>query len=492
MSGIIINEDNSHFFVSRPSSQMTPEGLSKLIDNYSGKNVKQINFCPNCMRVNYKSKVWDNCLSEKACDKELEKLTQEEINKTFSSKLWRQNCRILDDKGINPYKFWIKYSRHKAISPWISMRMNDVHNVDDPESWVHSDFWRNNSQWQRVPYFDNESLDGWFEKELDYGRKEVREYAMSLIKEYFELFDMDGLELDWMRFPYHFRPGHEMIDGEHLVDFMREVRELANQAAKRRKHNIKIAVRVPSDPDNAAKLGLDAVKWAELDLIDQVIPTPFLFLDTNIPITLWRRLLGDNIEIGAGLELAAKISWTSERVVCDKGIVSACAANYLTQGADYIYLFNYMDSNTAMECSKEFAQVLNSAGKLQTAIQNPRRYIVTFTDTTPVGSPVTHLLPCECAKNKQPVEAVLAIGKLGKIKSANALIKTEQIDNVAKLLIRINGNICKPVSQTGIKKCFSVDIEFLHNGNNLIEVYNLSDEEVTIVWIELNLQPFIG
>lgn len=498
MSGIIINEDNSHFFMTRPRSQMNPDGLRKLVDNYSGKDVKQINFCPNCMRVNYQSNVWNNCLSKDTYDAEAEKLVQSRILNTFSvdqewfkskEKVWQQNCLELSVKGINPYQFWMKYTREKNISPWISMRMNDVHSVDDPENWVHSDFWRNNPQWQRAPYCENNWFDGWLEKGLDYGRPEVKEYAMSLIKEYFELFDMDGLELDWMRFPYHFRPGYEMIDGEYLVDFMGEVKELANQAAKRRKHNIKIAVRVPSHPDNAAKLGLDAVKWAKLGLVDQVIPTPFLFIETDIPITLWRRLLGDDIEIGAGLELSAQTCWSSERVVCDKGIVLACAANYLAQGADYIYLFNYMDSDTAMKCSNEFAQVLNSAGKLQTAIQNPRRYIITFTDTTYIGAPVTHLLPCECVKDKQ-VEAVLAIGKLGKVKSAHALVKTEPIDSTAELLVRINGNICKPVLQTTIQKCFTLDTKFLHDGNNLLEIYNLSNTKVTIVWIELDLVPY--
>ena len=38
---------------------------------------------------------------------------------------------------------------------------------------------------------------------------EVRKHHMALIHELAQRYDFDGLELDWMRFGFHFRPGHE-------------------------------------------------------------------------------------------------------------------------------------------------------------------------------------------------------------------------------------------------------------------------------------------
>ena len=49
------------------------------------------------------------------------------------------------------------------------------------------------------------------DKAFDYGREEVRAYHTKLVKELIERYDFDGLELDWMRFGFHFRPGYESI-----------------------------------------------------------------------------------------------------------------------------------------------------------------------------------------------------------------------------------------------------------------------------------------
>ena len=59
MSGISLNEDDSHFFGSRQSKDMCEAGVDRLIDTYAGTDVKELLFCPNAMRTSYASEVWD-------------------------------------------------------------------------------------------------------------------------------------------------------------------------------------------------------------------------------------------------------------------------------------------------------------------------------------------------------------------------------------------------------------------------------------------------
>ena len=63
-----------------------------------------------------------------------------------------RTSRDLHSRGIDPYALWIARSRKHKIAPWISMRMNDLHNVDDPGSYMHSTFWRSHPEFRRVPY----------------------------------------------------------------------------------------------------------------------------------------------------------------------------------------------------------------------------------------------------------------------------------------------------------------------------------------------------
>ena len=51
-----------------------------------------------------------------------------------------------EQKGLDVYAKWIDRCRKWAISPWLSMRMNDIHYTDDEHSWAHSDMWRNHPE----------------------------------------------------------------------------------------------------------------------------------------------------------------------------------------------------------------------------------------------------------------------------------------------------------------------------------------------------------
>ena len=114
---------------------------------------------------------------------------------------------------------------------------------------------------------------------------------MAFVRELVSRYDMDGLELDWMRLGQHFKPGSEAEGCEILTEFVTDVRRLLDERQRELGHPIRLGVRVPSRPDTARGLGMDAVTWARQGLIDVLVPAPFLFIEFDIPIELWKQLL---------------------------------------------------------------------------------------------------------------------------------------------------------------------------------------------------------
>ncbi|MDR2704261.1 MAG: hypothetical protein LBC02_00640, partial [Planctomycetaceae bacterium] len=123
---LIINEDAWHFFDTRAPEQMTLDGLNAFIDQYAGTKITHLFLNPNAQTARFQSQTRSNAWD------------------TESKEFWSKNAKLLHERGLDPYKIWIDRCREKKISPWISMRMNDVHYVDKTDHFHHSNFWRNN------------------------------------------------------------------------------------------------------------------------------------------------------------------------------------------------------------------------------------------------------------------------------------------------------------------------------------------------------------
>lgn len=81
----------------------------------------------------------------------------------------------------------------------------------------------------RAPYRYERNFEGAF----DYGHEEVRRHHLKLIGELFERYDLDGLELDWMRWMFMFAPGGEQRGRDILSDFVSQAGCLRPAAEKR-------------------------------------------------------------------------------------------------------------------------------------------------------------------------------------------------------------------------------------------------------------------
>ncbi len=392
-TALSLNEDNSHWFVTRAGQAMDEAKVASFVDQYAGTQVGEILFSANSQRTSFASKVWDPVWKgyEPGGPDDQPLLRSTAAEARTVARNWIHTAWSLAQKQIDPYRVWIARARKLGLSPWISMRMNDLHNVDDPASYMHSTFWREHPEYRRVPW---RAVD-WRDRAFDFGHAEVRDYHFRLIEEYAERYDFDGLELDWMRFGFHFKPGREMEGGALLTEFMRRTRALLDQWEKRRGRRIALGARVPTRPQTAMALGLDGALWAREGLVQVLTVTPFwASIETDIPVELWRRLAGGEVTLAAGLELMLR-PYHAYRPMQPNSLetVRGAAAALLWRGADRIYLFNYMDSQTQMGDPENYGRLLRECGSLETLAGKRRRHIITYSDTWAPGEAAGAQLP---------------------------------------------------------------------------------------------------
>ncbi len=300
-----------------------------------------------------------------------------------------QSWRRLVDSMLNLHRQGIDYParvlqrcRERGAAAWITLRMNDVHVQDNEAHPIHSTFWRDNPRLRRRGYT------GYYAKALDYAHPEVRNYYRELIVETLERYDLDGLELDFMREPYLFSKGEEERGRKILTEWLREVRALVRATGERRGHPIQLSIRVPSRPEVCARFGLEPAAWAKEGLIDVLVPTPrWASLEFDIPIAEWRRLLeGTDVVLLGGLE----VLYRPFRNAAQHGVTPAqargAAAQFLASGADGIYLFNYFPSGgpagETWWTVEEYPAVLLSLANLEELTKLPRSHAITCHDVT--------------------------------------------------------------------------------------------------------------
>jgi hypothetical protein len=470
-TALCLNEDNSHWFSTRAGQTITPDFVSSFVDQYAGTQVRELILSANSQRTSFASEVWDPIWKGYQPDGPDDQplLRSTPAASRAGARKWVHTAWDLARKKIDPYSLWIARARQKGLSPWISMRMNDLHNVDDPDSYMHSTFWREHPEFRRVPW----RFVDWRDRAFDFAHPEVREYHFRLIEEYCGRYDFDGLELDWMRFGFHFRPGHEIKDGPLLTEFMRRTRRLLDTCEERRGHKIQLGARVPSRPQTAVHLGMDGALWAREGLVQMLVVTPFwASIETDMPMELWRRLCGDRVTLAAGLELLLR-PYHDYRPLQFNTLetVRGASASLLSRGADRIYLFNYMDSQTAMPDRENYSTVLRECGRLDTLADKARRHVVTYSDTLAPGEASGAQLPKTLAAG-QWAAFRLHVGP--RLEKGAVLLK---LDGATIGELRVNGALCQA------KGADAWNISFAIEGSAVVDVKAAKPGRID--WVEI-------
>jgi hypothetical protein len=510
-AGIFINISADAFTMLSKNSKnigvMSKEEAINTLNNYIDS------FCPTgnqvtalIYNVNYQRSCFDNQVMESFWD-----FPNPDKNITG----WPKTFWQIEQKGIDIYDLCIKRTRERHISPWLSVRMNDHHYFNDTSKINR--FWIKNPKLR----LDKSMM-------FDFENKEVRDYFKAYINECLKRFDIDGIELDWMRTYKVFKPGRERIAGVKLDEFMAEIRSLVQSYAKERGHSIKISVRLPYSPSLSESFGLNGVNWARRNLIDVLVPCNWYRpTNFNIPIEDWKSKIGvTNCLILSGADQAVSISTDkyAKNMVATAEWLRGFAIGAYNRGSDGIYLFNNFGENWyryAMIAGKpkvidDKPIVLSEIGRISTIVKKPRSFVYTFAhpdfNQTDIGIDVP-------IKNLITGQENLFKMNLGNIVGNSKYVVRVGIDqsataSVAQLTVNVNGISTEqlsdlpkssPYSFDNTKnyqdiwdvslaaykiKQFSISNQGLVNGYNYISIRNENLTTERLLWLEIYLEEY--
>ncbi len=479
--------------------EMALAALDKEVDQYQGTGVSHLFWNVNYQRVGYNSAAWPSYWD----------VPDPETQVTE----WPRTYYELHKLGIDDvFARLIPRCRERGISPWISLRMNDHHYGNDPS---------------RVSplFFEHRELrthngNGLF----NYAKPEVREHYLKLVAEVLQRYDVDGLELDWIRTPNNFEDKELDRGREILTDFVRAVRRQTQAAAQRLGHPVGLAVRVPATPEFAIGKGFEAVAWAREGLLDMIIPCDWWSGYNDTPVEAWRTQIGPDAPrclIMPGTASTYACTAKGYMMVRSRAGMRGFAASMFDRGADGLYLFNHFEpadwsvrlrtpeSKNTNDCT--VAELLTAAGDVAGAASRPRVHALAIHDCLPLKSDYRPALPTTVAQ-QQPVTLKLHTGPkpvTGRYVVRVGLAQTNDLSS-AKLAVRLNGQTCrvlddlplpaKPDPRPGqprMNVCevaprvmpFEAPLAAAVRGYNEIEIAVTQGGPQTVIWMDVAIEP---
>ncbi len=292
----------------------------------------------------------------------------------FGQPIWELKRDPIAPLGDDPLQLILQFWKRDGRTFFFSMRMNDKHHAYF--NWAHlwDEFRRTHQHWflqapsdaewnkDFLPWLNdparpgpqemwarvqtqpgelragpNRELNG--EKLLyDYSKAEVRSHYLGILREACRRYDLDGVELDWLRYPKFFRDGE--VNAAVLTEFVREARTILDEAAKRYGHPLRLVTRVPDGPARARELGLDVEAWLKAGWIDAVIAGNGFTFGSNA-LDQWVTLAHRHRVPVYGVIERMPRGFTRYG---SPETLRAAAATLWARGADGLYTFNFYNT----------------------------------------------------------------------------------------------------------------------------------------------------
>ncbi len=346
----IYNCDADNMFIYK-DPPMQPEDVYPYIDEVAAAGVTSFFISPNDgMVMNFPSR-HARMLGDEDDPKLLEQIEKEGREKPGTLARAALNYRGFVAAGRDAMEIAIERAQQQEMETFLSFRMNEVHWVNRPDVFPYnlivSKFWREHPQWWIGTPGDELSqlhkdilgprtspvVSGWLPGGLDFAVPQVRQRRLDQIRECCERYPIDGLELDFQRFPMFFKRGHEEKNLAVMTKFVRSVREMTREIGKRRGKPILLSARIMAKPDQNRALGLDAFVWAQEGLVDLLVASHYLRNDFELPIKEYRARLPDEFPLYASIEVEPEADTYRRlaRALYEDGVDGLMMFNYFTR-----------------------------------------------------------------------------------------------------------------------------------------------------------------
>ena len=316
------------------SAEVTDAQATGFVAELADTQVDALMCCPQA----WMTPLWPSEIDRKWQDEAPQQVEPpaEADRRYFDKAYWRIRRYMM--QGKDPVALSLAAARQAGIGFFISYRMNEIHYVRYPDCLTHSQFWREHPEWRLHT--------GPTGAPLNYLVPEVRARYLALLTELGERYDLDGMELDFMRHSTLFPPGREAEGVPVLTGFVREVRAMLDRVGKQRGRQLPLGVRVPRSPALALAAGMDVVAWDREGLIEMVNASPHFRHILGVDIAGYKAAL-QHAKVYGEMHFNTRAGATPEgyrnninRRTTPR-LYETTALHFLDQGADGISLFNF-------------------------------------------------------------------------------------------------------------------------------------------------------
>ena len=388
--------------------------------------------------------------------------------------------------GGDPVKETLDACRKYGKDFFVSYRMNDHHYVQDLEWPSHNDFWRDHPEY----WLANSDTSPYRQDRNDirlhnYLLAPVRDYYFSIIEELCTKYDVDGVELDFQRFPRFFHNDKTKDGTKVMTAFVKRIRDMIDRIGGERGKTLKLSIRIPHTVAACEKAGLDVIGWDALGLVDMINVSSFYIHTMELGIEEFKartkraKIYG---EMNYVTYQNSKVSTYARRYTTAE-IYRASALNLFHRGVDGLSLFNY--DYVPAEARLAMAEGLKRITDIEYLRTSPKNYVVypgfgTF--------PVT---------NEQTVDLIIP-DDTSAVAFSRSLLRVEAQQSCADLHIGVwlNGKklqdcghedteLFHPVAQNAgyatrdAVKFYTVPLDLLIPGGNKVQIKNLDKASVS-------------
>ncbi len=169
--------------------------------------------------------------------------------------------------------------------------------------------------------------------------KGVRDLKLNVVREVAEIYDFDGIQIDFARIPVLF-PEEQWVHRDILTDFMRDIRTTLLDIGKKRGRPLLLAARIPEDLMGCHFDGMDVETWVRDFLIDILVVGT---RTANADVAAFRRITVDTpIKLYPSFDDHHSTDGYREP---DLEVWRGTCANWWCQNPDGMHTFNLMVSS---------------------------------------------------------------------------------------------------------------------------------------------------
>ena len=412
-------------------------------------------------------------------DTKVGELFGSDVEKFSTSAQWRlhENLKSLINGGRDLLKGIVEEGHNAGLEVFASFRMNDIHDSLYPEGIGsfkkrHPEFLLGDS----VAVYEMGKPHKFHTRlTFNYAIAEVRAFWLGVISEVLDRYDVDGIELDWTRHPWAFKPGEELQNLGIMNEFTRDVRRHLDKTAEQRGRRLFLAVSAPSTFEECLQIGLDVATWLADGLVD-------ILIAGGPPFDLRLRKVREATQ-KVGCQLFSRII-NNRNLFVTPDVLRAAVSRHYADGVDGIYLFNFygdphrglvdtIGDPQALERLDKHYIVAKRADPLPPTVHSTRRPTVP-SEPLPVALMVTsgevgQRVPLKVADDLKSAAAD------GRLKEVKLKLKLENLCPEAdEVEFRLNGVLLRDYALVDeIHSCqfeFSLDSSHLKQGENALEV----------------------